>query len=423
MTPQISVVIPTRNNSAVLAETLASLLDQTVPGDEYEVIIVGDGCTDDTTETVRALSCQTVRVTLIEQRALGAAAARNRGAAEARAPLLLFLDDDMTGAPSLIEAHLMAHASRPGGLLVGYFPMDDSRVVDDPFAARAKEWWDEQFRLWSDPSHRFTFKDVCAGNLSIGTNLFRAAGGFCEDFPSAAGEDFELGVRLLKSGVRVQFAPDAIAEHRSAVDFAYMIRRQKAAGFSHVLIAERHPELFWSFKLHASSRLQKHPRVWRVLWRYPAIPGGIVRALSVSRTALAWMNARRLMMWVAMIMEGHAYWEGMRTAFGTFEAWQRMMREAPHEPPDCREIDLEVARDWRTLSDRLTMEHVDAIRLFHNGQLIGRIAPVAGAERLSDRYVREYIIDHHSGMVLRLLLDELMAGGYSRAVSGYNVVS
>src|SRR6516165_7578139 len=106
MTPQISVVIPTRNNSAVLEKTLASLLDQTIPGDEYEVIIVGDGCTDDTTETVGALSCQAVRVTLIEQRALGAAAARNRGAAQARAPLLLFLDDDMRGAPSLIEAHL-----------------------------------------------------------------------------------------------------------------------------------------------------------------------------------------------------------------------------------------------------------------------------------------------------------------------------
>ena len=42
----------------------------------------------------------------IEQPGQGAAAARNLGVAKATAPLILFLDDDMTAAPTLIEAHL-----------------------------------------------------------------------------------------------------------------------------------------------------------------------------------------------------------------------------------------------------------------------------------------------------------------------------
>ena len=69
---------------------------QTVPATEYELILVADGCTDDTQQTVESVRAELpYTLHFIEQAAQGAAVARNRGVAEASAPLILFLDDDM----------------------------------------------------------------------------------------------------------------------------------------------------------------------------------------------------------------------------------------------------------------------------------------------------------------------------------------
>ncbi len=58
--PLVSVRIATYNNANVLSErALASVLRQTY--ENYEVIVVGDGCSDDTEEVVRNLNNTKIR--------------------------------------------------------------------------------------------------------------------------------------------------------------------------------------------------------------------------------------------------------------------------------------------------------------------------------------------------------------------------
>ena len=52
--PKVSVLIPARNESANIVQTLASLAKQTYPPDNFEVIIIDDRSTDGTAETVEA---------------------------------------------------------------------------------------------------------------------------------------------------------------------------------------------------------------------------------------------------------------------------------------------------------------------------------------------------------------------------------
>ena len=70
---RISVIVPARNAADTIAPCLESLLAQTVPRGDYEVIVVDDGSTDETRSVVEAFD-----VILVVQSHKGPAAARNR---------------------------------------------------------------------------------------------------------------------------------------------------------------------------------------------------------------------------------------------------------------------------------------------------------------------------------------------------------
>lgn len=102
----ISVVVPAWNAARHIGDAIDSVLSQSVTPDE--IIVVNDGSTDHTCECVRKFGS---RITLIEQSNAGAAAARNRGIAEARGEAIALLDADDLMAPRRLELQgsLLAH--------------------------------------------------------------------------------------------------------------------------------------------------------------------------------------------------------------------------------------------------------------------------------------------------------------------------
>lgn len=124
----ISVVIPLYNKGRYVARALESLAAQTHA--HYEAIIVDDGSTDEGPAIVRA--CGNPRVRLISQANAGPGAARNRGLAEVRGPLVAFLDADDAWAPGFLEHAVARFAALPAEVATvtcGYidFPEQVSR--------------------------------------------------------------------------------------------------------------------------------------------------------------------------------------------------------------------------------------------------------------------------------------------------------
>jgi len=109
--PAVSVVIPSFNSSAWIAETLASVQAQTMP--HFEVLVVDDGSTDGTPDLVRACASQDRRVRLIEQKNAGVCRARNHGIAQAQAPLVCFLDHDDWWYPHKLQRQCQVMAQHP----------------------------------------------------------------------------------------------------------------------------------------------------------------------------------------------------------------------------------------------------------------------------------------------------------------------
>lgn len=95
-----AVVIPLYNKARHIKRALDSVLAQTFK--DFEVIVVNDGSTDRSEKVVER--CTDQRIRLVNQANAGAAAARNRGIAEARADLIAFLDADDEWLPEHLAA-------------------------------------------------------------------------------------------------------------------------------------------------------------------------------------------------------------------------------------------------------------------------------------------------------------------------------
>jgi glycosyltransferase involved in cell wall biosynthesis len=103
--PRVSVVVPTRNRSGLLAVTLRGVLSQ--HDVDLEVIVVDEASTDDTPEVLAGLGDPRVRVVRHET-PRGVSTARNRGAGEARGEWVAFTDDDDLWAPDKLTRQVQA---------------------------------------------------------------------------------------------------------------------------------------------------------------------------------------------------------------------------------------------------------------------------------------------------------------------------
>jgi len=94
----VSVIIPTYNSAKYISRAVESVLNQTYQ--DFEIIIIDDGSTDNTGEIVQSIKDD--RITYIKQENAGPAAARNKGLEIAKGEYIAFLDaDDMWKANKL----------------------------------------------------------------------------------------------------------------------------------------------------------------------------------------------------------------------------------------------------------------------------------------------------------------------------------
>src|SRR3954469_4879731 len=102
---RVSVVVPTRNRSRLLAATLRSVLRQRAV--DLEVIVVDEGSTDDTGAVIAGLRDPRIRIVRHDV-PRGVSRARNRGAEEARGDWVAFVDDDDLWAPDKLARQVQA---------------------------------------------------------------------------------------------------------------------------------------------------------------------------------------------------------------------------------------------------------------------------------------------------------------------------
>jgi peptidoglycan/xylan/chitin deacetylase (PgdA/CDA1 family)/glycosyltransferase involved in cell wall biosynthesis len=317
-----SVIIPTRQRSAILRKTLESLGGQTET--TFEVIVVVDG--DDTgsrslAETYKAaFPLRWIFVPVHK----GQASARNAGVAAAASDILIFLDDDTQPVPEWIYHHLKHHSAIAGSAEVGVL----GRVVDHyahPPSSRTEQYLRETRipRLahfegcLQKQSLEFGKVAAFGLNTSIRRETFLALGGFDEKL-SFLDEDTDFGARLYNRGVLFKPEPEAIVHHhntKNALTQHYDILRR--AGQLDVYRRRKKKQFNARLQLlaqmHCGSPVRKlaHRAAWHFPWTFK-----MADSLARKTTDLTGSRNSFRLWYRATAAE---YWKGIRAAGETIE--------------------------------------------------------------------------------------------------------
>ena len=218
----VTVVIPTRDRWDVLTRTLAGLRAQELGGVEAEVVVVDNGSRTPAPELPGADR-------VVVERTPGAAAARNRGIAEARGRIVLFVGDDcLPASTGLVRGHFEAHAGEGPRAVTG-------RIEWDPAVERTPvmDWLErsghmvDMERLRREPAGPETFY---TGNVSVPRQALLEAAGFDQRFSGYGFEDLELALRLADRGVRFEHRPDLGVLHSHRYGLERSLARMEAVG-------------------------------------------------------------------------------------------------------------------------------------------------------------------------------------------------
>lgn len=232
MPPELrfSVVVPAYNAAATIASCVEGLLRQTEPRERYEVIVVDDGSTDDTAGIAGRLG-----VTVIRQSNRGPAAARNRGAAQARGEIVLFTDADCVP-----DRGWVAQMARPFGDASVAAVKGAYRTSQSSLTARfCQAEFEERFALLAQAG---TTDMVDTYAAAFRKGVFDAMDGFDESFPAANNEDTDLSYRIAAAGHRMVFNPDAVVSHLRHPDSVRKYARQKFwRGYWRMVVYRRFP--------------------------------------------------------------------------------------------------------------------------------------------------------------------------------------
>jgi GT2 family glycosyltransferase len=395
--PLVSVIIPTHNRRTSLQRTLDAFRTQSLDSVEFEVLVVADGCTDDTLEFVGGYESP-YRLTIQEQPGQGAAVARNHGAEMATGHLILFIDDDVEPSSVLLENHVSLHREGPGQVVLGpYYPATRGKAAFHRIIVR--RWWEEKFSEMARDSHRYYYRDFLTGNASLERERFNELGGFDNEFRGCGAEDWELGARLLKAGLQFRFAPEAVGTHyeHETTDLHRLFSRARQEGRGETIIGRRHPELRSTLRLSRYS----HPLKWfetclvSLIFNARSIGDWLANIVERILPILEWARLRRA--WLQAFGAIHQYWF-LRGAAEKFENRQEFKRfvcdgATPERYPGPQ-IQIDLLDGLRSAETLVEEARPVAITVRYGALEVIRIAPVPGSERLRGIHLRPLLFQH-----------------------------
>lgn len=207
--PRVSVIVPHYGDTAVLDRCLSALVTQTMPANDYE-IIVADNMSPQGEVAVRAAIAGRARLVLAPER--GAGPARNIGVAASSGALLAFTDSDCIPEPTWLAEGIAALSAADfiGGRMVVTIEHDGRRTGAEAF---------EQVFAFDNESYVKTKHFTVTANLFCPRATFDKVGGF----RVGVSEDLEWCLRARDRGYRIGYAARAVVGHPARPDWQSLI--------------------------------------------------------------------------------------------------------------------------------------------------------------------------------------------------------
>ena len=247
----ISVVIPSYNSEKTIEKCVKALLNQSYPKRMYEIIVVDDGSTDDTSN----IASKFKRVKLIKQLHKGPAVARNLGVKNSKGKIILFTDADCIPDKKWIKNMVKPFEDKKIIGVSGTYKTFNKNSLIARFAGYEIEERHKKLEKQKYIDFIGTF------SAAFRKNIFLRVKGFDEIFTTSSGEDPELSFRLEKIGKMV-FQPNAFVYHFHPDTLFKFLRQKFWRGYWRVSLYKKHRH-----------RLFKHSYTPRTLFIEEALTG------------------------------------------------------------------------------------------------------------------------------------------------------
>jgi len=218
MKKKISVIIPVFNRREILKKTLLRIKNQQLEDEEYEIILVDDGSTEDLPSVVSSLQLSSVvKIVKIKEKTSNRSLLRNIGADHSAGEVLIFLDSDIMIMSRTLENHY--NEAKNGFVSLGYNVF--SKHVSNEYPFQFSDLNINDYELDYRPfglinevaTTPFVFRHCTTGNLALQRKHFDLIGGFDESFTEWGFEDTEFGYRLWKNNIEFVYNKSASAIH------------------------------------------------------------------------------------------------------------------------------------------------------------------------------------------------------------------
>jgi GT2 family glycosyltransferase len=314
--PRVSIVVVTFGGLDWTHRCLDALVANTPRHLEWELVVVVNPAGERTEDFLRDDDIALV----VNDRNVGFAAACNRGALHARAPLLLFLNNDALVQPNWLPP-LLETADEPGVGAVGATLLHLDGRMQQAGAILFRDGGAAPFADYEDaasPIHTFrrTADFGAAACLLVKSEAFAALGGFDAIYGAGYYEDADLCLALAAGGWRTVYEPRSIVLHARGVAGGQHLGRLVA--HNQAVFAERWREV-----------LDNRPR------RPPERPDSSIPARDASAAA-------RLL----VVADGSEHAEAIATLLARIEARTTWLGTPPATPPPAEVEVMGLPSDW-----------------------------------------------------------------------------
>lgn len=285
---RLSLIIPTHNRAERLIAALESVVRQDLPAADWECVVVSNNSTDDTVARFGDFAARYpgLNLRLVTEDGPGVSYARNRGIAEASAPLLVFIDDDERINQGFLRAYADFFNAHPYAVVAG------GRIIAEYVTGRPA-WLSKYTEM--PIANPMDFGDAVrpfpAGRVPGGGNMaFRRSaavryGGFDPSLGRVGGmliggEENDFFERLMRGGETCWYVPGAVMWHiipPEKLTESYFRRLCYNVGVSQRLRAgmyRRYPKtllfecLKWGATLLLSLTMAPRKSLWLIRMRY-----------------------------------------------------------------------------------------------------------------------------------------------------------
>jgi len=213
----ISVVVCTYNRQKFIGKALECLAEQTLPPEQFEIIIVDNNSTDQTAAISRSFIQRYpgLRTRYFLETQKGLSFARNRGLQEASFPIITYIDDDAEAVPAFLETILRFMQAHPravgaGGKIIPKYSESEepawmSKYLNG-FVGRLD--YGEKPRQFQQPAMKYP-----AGcNMTYTASVLNEVGGFNNQLTFRS-DDKHIYYVVSKVSTEVYYLPEAIVYH------------------------------------------------------------------------------------------------------------------------------------------------------------------------------------------------------------------